>query len=110
MDEIFAALSETYRIYAPVKRGKFIRYGEVKSVEQVVWNEKSHFSPKEVFYPIVQTLLYFSENDVRESEVDDKPAIILLRPCDINGITASTPSLWRTAVTPTTTISASARR
>ena len=86
MDEIFAALSETYRIYAPVKRGKFIRYGEVKSVEQVVWNEKSHFSPKEVFYPIVQTLLYFSENDVRESEVDDKPAIILLRPCDSNGI------------------------
>ena len=86
MDEIFAALSETYRIYAPVKRGEFIRYGEVKSVEQVVWNEKSHFSPKEVFYPIVQTLLYFSENDVRESEVDDKPAIILLRPCDSNGI------------------------
>ena len=86
MDEIFAALSETYRIYAPVKRGKFIRYGEVKCVEQVVWNEKSHFSPKEVFYPIVQTLLYFSENDVRESEVDDKPAIILLRPCDSNGI------------------------
>lgn len=86
MDEIFAALSETYRIYAPVKRGKFIRYGEVKSVEQVVWNEKSHFSPKEVFYPIVQTLLYFSENDVRESEVDDTPVIILLRPCDINGI------------------------
>lgn len=86
MDEIFATLSETYRIYAPVKRGKFIRYGEVKSVEQVVWNEKSHFSPKEVFYPIVQTLLYFSENDVRESEVDDKPAIILLRPCDSNGI------------------------
>jgi len=58
----------------------------VESVEQVVWNEKSHFSPKEVFYPIVQTLLYFSENDVRESEVDHKPAIILLRPCDINGI------------------------
>lgn len=86
MDEIFAALSETYRIYAPVKRGKFIRYGEVKRVEQVVWNEKSHFSPKEVFYPIVQTLLYFSENDVRESEVDDTPVIILLRPCDINGI------------------------
>lgn len=86
MDEIFAALSETYRIYAPVKRGKFIRYGEVKRVEQVVWNEKSHFSPKEVFYPIVQTLLYFSENDVRESEVDETPVIILLRPCDINGI------------------------
>lgn len=86
MDEIFATLSETYRIYAPVKRGKFIRYGEVKRVEQVVWNEKSHFSPKEVFYPIVQTLLYFSENDVRESEVDNKPVIILLRPCDINGI------------------------
>lgn len=86
MDEIFTALRETYRIYAPKKVGKFIRYGEVKSVDEIVFDEKSHFSPKEVFYPIVQTLLYFSENDVRESEVDDTPVILFLRPCDVNGI------------------------
>ena len=86
MDEIIAALGETYRIYAPKKVGKFIRYGEVKSVAEIVFDEKSHFSPKEVFYPIVQTLLYFSENDVRESEVDPRPVIVFLRPCDVNGI------------------------
>lgn len=86
MDEILCALRETYRVFAPKKVGKFIRYGEVKTVEEVVFDEKSHFSPKEVFYPIVQTLLYFSENDVKESEVDVRPIIVLLRACDINGI------------------------
>ena len=86
MDEIIANLGEVYRIYAPKKVGKFIRYGEVKSVAEIVFDEKSHFSPKEVFYPIVQTLLYFSENDVRESEVDPRPVIVFLRPCDVNGI------------------------
>lgn len=86
MDEILATLRETYRVYAPKKVGKYIRYGEVKSLSEVVFDEKSHFSPKEVFYPIVQTLLYFSENECRESEVDERPVIIFLRPCDINGI------------------------
>ena len=86
MDAVLAKLAATYRIYAPKKVGKFIRYGEVKSVDEIVFDEKSHFSPKEVFYPIVQTLLYFSENDVRQSEVDERPVILFLRPCDINGI------------------------
>lgn len=86
-NQILTKLGETYRIYAPRRTGKVIRYGEVKSLWDIEWTEKSHFSPKEVFYPIVQTLLYFTENEVRESQLESKRDIIIfLRPCDINGI------------------------
>lgn len=87
MNGLLRELGRTYRICGPKKVGKFIRYGDLHSIEELVYQEKSHFSPKEVFYPIVQTLLYFSEQEVRESELEDQREIILfLRPCDINGI------------------------
>lgn len=87
MNELLKGLGETYRICGPKRVGKLIRYGEIKSLEELVYQEKSHFSPKEVFYPVVQTLLYFSEDEVQESELeDDRDVILFLRPCDINGI------------------------
>lgn len=87
MNEILASLNKIYRIFAPKKGAKYIRYGEVTSIEQIVYEEKSHFSPKEVFYPIVQTLLYFSENECRESELaDERDILLFVRPCDMNGI------------------------
>ena len=87
MNALLTELGKTYRILGPKRVGKLIRYGEVNTQKELVCQEKSHFSPKEVFYPIVQTLLYFSEDEVRESELeDDRDVIIFLRPCDINGI------------------------
>ncbi len=87
MDQILAELGKKYRIFAPKQGKQYIRYGEVSSVGEIVWQEKSHFSPKEVFYPIVQTLLYFTDTECRESEIKDEREILLfLRACDINGI------------------------
>lgn len=87
MDEIFAGCKDKYRIFAPKQNGKVIRYGEIHSVSEIVYQEKSHFSPKEVFYPIIQTLLYFTDTECRESSLTDERDILLfLRPCDINGI------------------------
>ncbi|MGF7185868.1 anaerobic sulfite reductase subunit A [Desulfitispora alkaliphila] len=95
--EIFNTLlskwKKKYKIYAPKrleKRGRFsdtdlIRYGEIEAVEEIVWSEKSHFSPKEIVHPITQTLLYFTEDQYQESLVQDKKIMIFLRPCDING-------------------------
>ncbi|OPJ55057.1 anaerobic sulfite reductase subunit AsrA [Alkalithermobacter paradoxus] len=93
-NEILKNLKQEYKIYAPKrfeKRGRFsdtdlIKYGEISSVEEIVWNEKSQFSPKEVVYPITQTLFYFTEEEYRESLVHDKKILIFLRPCDINGM------------------------
>ncbi len=87
-------LSKKYKIFAPIrleKRGRLsdtdmIRYGEIKQVEDIVWDEKSTFSPKEVFQPITQTLFYFTEDEYKEPKIDDKKIIVFLRPCDINGV------------------------
>ncbi len=94
MVNIFARLKENYRIYAPKrfpKRGPkgtdLIRYGEISDMAEIVHNEKSHFSPKEVFYPISQTMFYFKEDTCTQKELDDDKGILLfLRPCDINAI------------------------
>lgn len=87
-------LSKSYQIYAPVKqskKGKFsntdcVGYGEITSFEDIVLHEKSYFSPKEIFYPIRETLFYFMENKQVTPDINLKPVIIFLRPCDFNGI------------------------
>lgn len=95
MERIFDNLKKEYRIFGPKRvpnRGwnnhkDLIRYGEAQSFAEIVFDEKSDFSPKEVFYPIVQTLLYFEEAACAQSELADEREILLfLRPCDINGI------------------------
>jgi anaerobic sulfite reductase subunit A len=95
MDNIINELKKEYKIYAPKRlkrRGwkpntDLIRYGEISSMAEIVYDTKSDFSPKEVFYPISQTLLNFTEETCSESKIDDsKDIIIFARPCDINGI------------------------
>lgn len=94
-DELLRELKKTYRVFAPRafarhgwgEENQVIRYGEIDSFSQLVWDRKSDFSPKEVFYPIVQTLLYFTADECRESELTDQREILLFaRACDINGI------------------------
>lgn len=95
MDKIINELKKEYKIYAPKrfeKRGwksntDLIRYDEINSMEEIVYDVKSDFSPKEIFYPISQTLLYFTEDNCKESTIDDSKGIIIFaRPCDINAI------------------------
>ena len=95
MDKIINELKKEYKIYAPKrfeKRGwkpntDLIRYDEINSVSEIVYDVSSDFSPKEVFYPINQTLLYFNESKCTQSSIDDnKDIIIFARPCDINAI------------------------
>ena len=94
MANVFARLKENYRLYAPKrfpKRGPkgtdLIRYGEISDFSEIVYKEKAHFSPKEVFYPISQTMFYFKGDSCTEKELeDDKDIILFARPCDINAI------------------------
>ena len=93
-DDILNVLKKDYKIYAPMrfeKRGRYsdtdlIRYDEIKSLKDIVYDEKSDFSPKEVIYPITQALFYFTEDEYRESKVFDKKILLFVRACDINGI------------------------
>jgi len=95
MDEVIARMSEKYRIFAPKRlanRGArkgtdLVRYGEITSVREIVYDRQSDFSPKEVIYPVMQTMFYFTEDECRASELkEDKDLLIFARPCDINGL------------------------
>lgn len=94
LNQVFDQLTEKYEIYAPVRltgKGTYsdtdqIRYQKIQRVEDGCWDEKSDFSPKEVIYPITQTLFYFTEDMVKEPEVKDEQILLFLRPCDLNAI------------------------
>lgn len=87
-------LSEKFRIFAPVlqkDKGKFaqtdvVGYSKVNCFEDMELKQKSYFSPKEIFYPIRETLFYFKGDSSEVPVVDEKPVLIFARPCDLNGI------------------------
>lgn len=87
-------LKKTYKIYAPKVfegAGTFsdtdrVRYGEVSTIEEIEFNEKSSYSYKETILPIRQTLFFFTEDDCKEAEVDERPALIFLRSCEIHSL------------------------
>lgn len=91
-DDALKILSKDYKIFAPVRlkgKGSFsdtdlVTYGEISSYRDIELSEKSRYSPKEVIYPITQTLFYFTEDEYKEPEIDDKGIIVFLRPCDAN--------------------------
>lgn len=86
--------ADDYLIYAPVRMaggGAFsdtdsIRYGQVRRVEEIVFDQKSNYSSKEILLPLSQTLFFFTEDEVKEAEASPKGAIILLRSCDLHGV------------------------
>lgn len=89
MDEIIEKLSRDYRVCAPKwdVRKKKVRYGEITSVSEIVLDRQSDFSPKEIYYPVSQTMFYFTEDNVKDSSLkDEKEMIIFARPCDINSM------------------------
>lgn len=92
VDELFSRLSAEYQIYAPKrfpKQGRYsdtdiIRYDVVEKSGEIVTDQKSDFSAKEVLNPITQTIFYFTEDEYRESKAKKKKSLVFLRPCDIN--------------------------
>ena len=101
MNDILAVWSETYHVYAPAwdQRKKKVRYREIKTVDQIVLDRQADFSPKEAYYPVSQTMFYFTDTEVTESElVDDKGIIVIARPCEWQDWTVFS---WKMEVTQT---------
>ena len=89
MDQIFKNLEQSYRIYAPAldQRGKTVRYREIHQIREIVTDRISDFSPKEVYHPVSQTMFYFSDSEVRDSELTDTRGILMFaRACDIHAM------------------------
>lgn len=96
-DNVLNELQKEYRVYAPkVFEGEgrhsytdLVKYGEIKSFSEVEYKTKSQASPKEILLPINHTLsveINGQEIDTTK-DTDDKKILILLRSCDIHGIT-----------------------
>lgn len=94
MNDIIKELKKQYKIYAPkvlknrgAKGKDLVRYQEIDSIEEVVYDRPSDFSAKEIYYPVMQTMIYFTEDNCTESVLkEDKDILIFLRPCDINAM------------------------
>lgn len=89
INKVIEQWKKEYRIFAPKLQSNNgnIRYGEISSIADIYNDQTSHFSAKEVYYPIMQTMFYFSENEVVESKLkDDRDIILFLHPCDINAL------------------------
>lgn len=94
MNHIFKELSAEYEIYAPKRfknQGRYsdtdiIRYDRIDNIEDIVFDQKSDYPAKEVLNPITQPLFYFTEDEYRESKINDKKILIFMRPCDIHAM------------------------
>lgn len=85
---------DDYLIYAPVRMaggGPYsdtdsIQYGQIHRVEEIVYDQKSRYSFKEILLPLSQTLFFFTEDQIKEAEELKKGAIIFLRSCDLHAV------------------------
>jgi len=93
-NQVLQELSQEYVVYAPklFKNGGCfsdtdrIRYGEIHTVEEIIFDRKSEYSFKEELLPLSQTLFFFTEAVVKEADLPQKGAVILLRSCDLHAV------------------------
>ncbi|MDE8734666.1 anaerobic sulfite reductase subunit AsrA [Eubacteriales bacterium DFI.9.88] len=93
-DRFFQELAPEYDLYGPVKMkgdGMFsdtdtVRYGKVSKAAEIVFDEKSDYSFKEVLLPLSETLFFFTENQIKEADGRKKGALIFVRSCDLHAV------------------------
>ena len=88
-------LKKDYYLYAPKMfkgTGTFsdtdiVRYASISNIDDIEFHKKSNYSFKESILPITQTLFYFTEDEVKEANIErDKGALIFLRSCDLHAV------------------------
>ena len=92
--DVMAELGKTYRLFAPVVKegeGRFkdtdvIRYDFITSADELELEKKSDYAFKEFMLPMSETLFYFTEDHVKEADIDQKPVIVFLRSCDMHAV------------------------
>lgn len=93
-DYILADLSKEYEILAPFRikgGGRYsdtdnIKYMKVKKLSDIEHKEKSAFSPKEITFPVTETLFHIHNEEVTEPSYTPKKRLVFLRACDIHAM------------------------
>ncbi len=91
---LFQKLKRTYDLYGPkrfVGDGCFsdtdtIRYGLLENWEDLVWDQKSDYSFKEILFPISETILYFTEDEMKVPDEKERRNLVFLRSCDMHAL------------------------
>ncbi len=94
LNAILECLGKEYKIYGPIRitgGNTFsdvdcIRYGVIKKARDIVFDQKSNYSFKEVLFPVSQTLLSFTDERICEAEPEEKGSIVFLRSCDLHAV------------------------
>lgn len=92
MQRVFAELLQKYRIVTPVKKkdgGRFsgtdlVTYDKVSDIEEIDFNNKTHFSAKSALFPPRETLFKFKDGKTEEVMETIPPILLFLRSCDIH--------------------------
>ena len=94
MQKIFEILQKSYDIFGPkTYRGAgcfsdtdIVRYGLLNSWEELVWDQKSDYSFKEVLFPVSETILYFTEDEMKTADGVARQRWIFLKSCDFHAL------------------------
>ena len=92
--EVISALFGNYRIFAPVRKkgaGRFtdvdvVIYDEIRDADMIELDAKSDYALKEFLTPLSETLFYFTEEEVKEADLDVKPVLLFGRSCDLHAL------------------------
>ncbi len=92
--ELVKSLESQYRIFAPVlKKGAgrhldtdVVLYDFVKSAEEIELEHKSDYAFKEALLPMSETLFFFTEQQTKEADLDERPVLVFLRSCDLHAL------------------------
>lgn len=87
-------LGQRYRLFAPVRKvgeGRFtdtdvVRYDFINDASEIELEKKSDYSFKEILLPLSQTLFFFTENEVKEADQDERDVLVFLRSYDIHAL------------------------
>ncbi len=93
-ERAFDGLVENYKVVAPKRiadKGRFsdtdiVSYDMVESLSDIVFNDRTYFSSKSVFFPIRETMFNCDKGRIEDARIEEQPTIIFLRACDINAI------------------------
>lgn len=61
-------------------------YALLEDFDELCWDHKTTFSPKEFFLPVTEELMIFDGNSVAASQPSVTPRVLFLRPCDTHAL------------------------
>ena len=93
-DRALKTLARERLIYAPVLKvgeGRFtdtdvVRYDYVTELSQIELAKKSDYAFKEILTPLSETLFFFTENEVKTADRDQREVIVFMKSCDMHAV------------------------